>query len=242
MVDFFRRISEPEQEGCDLLTGSTQSLQGGIMSSNSTAQEERFPPYKSLYDQIKEGEVKVFFNGRPPSPPEYRFWACVDKNGPLISEILGHCWFWTGCRNRRGYGSLWVDGKNILAHRFSYLLNRGSIPDTMSVLHKCDHPPCVNPAHLWLGTHQDNMRDMRSKGRYPQQLNNRKSKLLDTQVMDILRTCIPGDPEYGQRALARKYGVNCGLICLIWQGRYRPHIYDIWLAEGCPSIHPRGQK
>lgn len=92
-----------------------------------------------------------------------RFWAQVSK--------AGICWIWRG-QVHRGYGrfSARQGGKlrNVGAHRLSYLLLRGPIPDGLCVLHNCpdgDNPLCVNPAHLWLGTNTDNIADREQKGR-----------------------------------------------------------------------------
>lgn len=87
-----------------------------------------------------------------------QFWNRVEKTNI--------CWLWTGAkRDNNNYGCLVVNGKRILAHRFSWILHNGYIPKKMCVLHKCDNPPCVNPAHLFLGTQSDNMHDMYKKGR-----------------------------------------------------------------------------
>jgi len=81
-----------------------------------------------------------------------------------IHEITG-CWEWAGHRNLKGYGSAW-DGKTMTrAHRVAYRVFVGAIPEGLFVLHRCDNPPCCNPEHLFLGTHLDNMEDMRNKGR-----------------------------------------------------------------------------
>lgn len=75
------------------------------------------------------------------------------------------CWEWVGHKDPNGYGRLNIGGKPILAHRISYMLQYGDVPDEMDVLHKCDTPKCVNPEHLFLGTQADNVRDMHEKGR-----------------------------------------------------------------------------
>lgn len=91
---------------------------------------------------------------------EARFWARVKQ------DAGDACWLWTGSRQSPvRYGRLLVEGQRVYAHRFSWILHYGMIPDGLYVLHQCDTPPCVRPDHLFLGTHSDNMQDMRSKGR-----------------------------------------------------------------------------
>lgn len=103
---------------------------------------------------------KPNLHGRPLSE---RFWARVEI-GPH-----GACWHWLGGRHQnQGYGRLNEGvprGKTIYAHRVSWLLHFGEIPDGLCVLHRCDNPPCVNPAHLFLGTVTDNNADRHAKGR-----------------------------------------------------------------------------
>lgn len=82
-----------------------------------------------------------------------------------VSKTEG-CWNWTGCKVvHGGYGQISRNNKMMLAHRASYEIHFGKIPDGMDVLHTCDNPACVNPSHLWYGTHTDNMRDKVRKGR-----------------------------------------------------------------------------
>ncbi len=117
------------------------------------------------------------YDGSPmgnPRPLTDRFWEKVDKRGP------DECWEWTA---GRATSTLWTKGKPkfdygifhrgsedeyqaVQAHRMSWELHNGSIPDSLFVCHTCDNPPCVNPGHLFLGTHLDNMRDRKAKGRY----------------------------------------------------------------------------
>jgi len=75
------------------------------------------------------------------------------------------CWIWEGIKGRGGYGKTFKDGKTMSAHRLSYEIFKGPIPDGLLICHSCDNPKCVNPSHLWAGTHQENTDDMMRKKR-----------------------------------------------------------------------------
>lgn len=93
---------------------------------------------------------------------EFRFKEKISKGD------ANACWEWRGAQDGRGYGSFWLDGKLEKAHRASLILLDGiDISSGMCVCHSCDNPICVNPNHLWLGTHTDNMHDLIKKNKFP---------------------------------------------------------------------------
>lgn len=99
-------------------------------------------------------------------PPKYlerlksRFWAKVDKK---VGQ--NGCWLWTGYLNQDGYGRIWIETRMVMAHRVAYAITNSDVPENLSVCHSCDNPGCVNPEHLWLGSHLENMTDMYQKKR-----------------------------------------------------------------------------
>ena len=76
------------------------------------------------------------------------------------------CWIWTSAKSGNGYGAITLRRKSMAAHRVSFIIHKGEIPDGLIVMHSCDVPLCVNPDHLSLGTHRDNAADMVAKGRH----------------------------------------------------------------------------
>lgn len=98
------------------------------------------------------------YNASRSVPVEYRFWKFVDRLGD------DDCWLWRGSIQGK-YGSIRIEGKSAGAHRVSYQLHKGEIPEGLVVMHSCDVPLCVNPNHLSVGTYSDNTQDMLRKGR-----------------------------------------------------------------------------
>lgn len=140
--------------------------------------------------------------------PVQRFWAKVNKGKPE------DCWLWTAAANRdRGYGVLGINGRVVYAHRFSYELHRSLIPKGLQVRHSCDTPRCVNPAHLSLGTHLDNMTDMTLRGRQNKGESVPTSKLTTQQVQEIRGLCERGGLTLQQ--VGDMYGVTRQAVSLI---------------------------
>ncbi len=83
-----------------------------------------------------------------------------------IPEPNSGCWLWLGSVTQSGYGNAWTNGKNMRAHRLSWMIHNGDIPKEMCVLHRCDTPACINPGHLFLGTQLENIKDRDAKGRH----------------------------------------------------------------------------
>lgn len=151
-------------------------------------------------------------------PIAARFWSKVNQTPTATG-----CWLWTAA-TIRGYGQIadYVNGKKrpVYAHRVSWELSCGEIPDGLSVLHRCDVPLCVNPAHLFLGTQADNLADARTKGRLVDGAHKRK--LSDAAYAEILTQPF----AVGSRAaLARKFGVSTASISRIRAGQQGASTY-----------------
>jgi len=142
---------------------------------------------------------------------------CMTQKDKFLEKVnkTDSCWLWNAGKTPNGYGHLKVNQVQYLAHRYSWLLHKGEIPDGLCVLHKCDVKECVNPDHLWLGTKGDNWRDCIAKGRHnPGAKGERcwKAKLTTVQVRSIRQRYLV---EHNQSALAREFGVTSGTICRI---------------------------
>lgn len=123
----------------------------------------------------------------------------------LHAEITDTCWLWTAAHGYKGYGQFGIDGCLYPAHRVAYLLSGHFIPEGYQVLHSCDNPPCVNPAHLRAGTAKENSQDMVERGRWRGGHGGPgRQKLSPREVREICTRLQNGESG---RALATEFGV-----------------------------------
>lgn len=146
---------------------------------------------------------------------EKRFWSKVNKTDG--------CWEWTAGKTH-GYGTMLGYGKLVRSNRLSWELHFGPIPEGMQVCHHCDNRGCVNPAHLFLGTNQDNVNDMVAKGRNRcgdvRGEDHPLSKLTEANVLEIRER----SGSESQTKLAREYGVSQSLISVVIRREAWTHI------------------
>jgi len=149
--------------------------------------------------------------------PVSRFWSKVDK-----SEGPDACWVRQASADKDGYGYIRFNGKHSQkAHRVAWQITSGSIPRGMHVLHYCDNPCCVNPKHLFLGTNDDNMRDMVSKGRQSRGRSHCHAKLSERHVREIRRL---SDKGVSHRVMAEKFSVTRACIGKAVRGETWGHV------------------
>ena len=151
-----------------------------------------------------------------PNPVD-RFWAQVDKSG--------ECWTWTGYLTKKGYGSITWGKRQRPAHRVSWMIHFGEIPEGLVVRHRCDNPPCVRPDHLELGTVGDNVGDMWERGNpvIPALRGGQhpRAKLTDEQVAEIKRLRASGVTA---PAIAEQFGVSKWTVYKIGEGTRWKHV------------------
>lgn len=151
-----------------------------------------------------------------------RFASKVDRSGD--------CWAWSGHRSAKGYGRFYLSRLAFLgAHRFAWIMENGPIPDGLHVLHRCDNPPCVNPAHLFLGTNADNTADKVAKGRCrmpPVRRGERhhEARLTAEAVVEIRQAYAAGGVSY--QDLAERFGVHNATISRAVNRKYWSHVID----------------
>lgn len=135
-------------------------------------------------------------------------------------DFTQSCWQWTAYLDKSGYGQFRDGKKQVKAHRYSWIISYGEIPDGLCVLHKCDNPRCVNPAHLFLGTIQDNNLDKTIKGRSAKHEGNGRAELSELDVEQIRFTYRRNSNGwFSQKGLSWIYGVTQVQIGRIVNGK-----------------------
>ena len=179
----------------------------------------------SSHDVPAQGYIKG-------TPRDYISGHHLQRSAASLSEAFWQycpggddeqCWEWQGTLKSSGYGTFRYKYKQYAAHRVSYELHKGEIVDGLCVCHTCDNRRCVNPAHLWLGTHADNVRDMVQKGRTRQTRgqDNHLAKLTEADVISIRELAKQG---IVRRVIAKQFGVSTAHIHRIVWRRMWAHV------------------
>lgn len=142
-----------------------------------------------------------------------------------ISGPSTACWEWQAGLNKDGYGRFKVRNHDELAHRVSYTIHHGPIPNYRLVCHSCDNPGCVNPKHLWLGSCGDNTQDMMRKGRHrcagAAGDSNPRAVLSEDEALQIIDLIMQG---LNNKQIAARFGVAHSTISCIRRGKSWKHI------------------
>jgi hypothetical protein len=226
MKSFWDRVLKASPDECWIWTGVVRhSGHGTLLVNGSRKQAHRFAyelsfgPLPVDQELVQTCNNKLCVNPKHLviATPEFRFWSKV---------VVGNkddCWPWTASLFHDGYGEFGLNGKVVRAHRYSYELAHGQIPDNQLVLHSCDNPPCVNPNHLFLGDDLVNSHDMFSKGRekrLPGILNG-NSVLDDATVIEIRHL---SDSGMKGTEIASIIGVHKNTVYNVLNNKYWKHV------------------
>ena len=140
-----------------------------------------------------------------PSPPFFRFLQLCEKSDT-------GCWEWKGSSSRNGYGQFKAFGKMVAAHRFSYELHKGPIPEGAHILHACDNKRCVNPDHLRAGTHAENMADAGARGLMPRGRNHHAFGKRNPRPSQAHRVRVLGQEYPSKKEAERTLGLGAGTV------------------------------
>lgn len=221
VASFWARVDKLEGENaCWIWTGGKLSTGYGLFSYNYQSENASHFVYRLMVGPVPPGAWLIHSCKQPscvrpdhlilslrPNDWVERFWIKVKKGEGDA------CWEWIAGTTKTGYGQFLHGGTMVKAHRLSYELCVGPIPDGLWVLHRCDNRTCVNPAHLFLGNNDDNVADMMQKGRNQKGEQNGMAKLTPELVKKIRSEYAETKTTYGR--LAKKYNVSTMSICRI---------------------------
>lgn len=226
--ELWSRLSIPSADACWEWQGGSASTRYPVINLGDGVYER---PHKLAY-RIHFGETRrpirqTCGNTRCANPAHLAlvkdksdFWSQVDRRSP------DECWPWIGRRNELGYG---VTGTNTRAHRISWALANGREAGSLDVCHRCDNPPCVNPAHLFLGTHAENMADRARK------LRVRQRVLTPEQVQEVRSLYRPWSRTNGAQALARRLNVPIDSVRNAVHRRTCRYDHELLSAKGAST-------
>ncbi len=183
-------------------------------------------PKPRAIEQLPSSADALAGRTSPSQPGEGILQMCGQFHEKYEIVEPGGCWVWMGATDRDGYGRLQTGSRAsgnrlvLRAHRVSYEIAFGSIPNGLCVLHRCDNPPCVNPEHLFLGTNADNSADMVRKGRASKLRgeNHHSTKITDLQVAEIRSL----NETLTHREIATRFGISRGHVTNLTSEKYRP--------------------
>ena len=181
--------------------------------------------YPAIYQWAKAGRKYL-----DPVTTADRFWSKVQKTET--------CWVWIGAHVPRGYGIIHIrsQDRNVYAHRYSWEIHYGPVPDGLLVCHTCDNPPCVRPDHLFVGSVQDNSTDAKAKGRtasgerhgtkthpeaFPKGSQCTHAKITEDQVREIRLAAANGEKR---ASIGTRYGLHPAYVSLVVARRRWTHV------------------
>ena len=176
---------------------------------------------------------------RTPAPRLSRLNPAERFHAKVVQGEADQCWPFVGARHASGHGQFFVSKERgrLSAHAFALELATGSpCPPGMETCHRCDNPPCCNPAHLYFGTRKQNVDDMWRRDRGPRGVRHVNARLNDTSVVAIRTRFAEGDT---QTALAAEFGLNAAYISDIVNGRTWKHVGGPTKTHGRPGRRPR---
>lgn len=214
---FWSHVDKRGADECWLWNGYLKhGRQGSVLLSGHTHRPVQRVAYELTIGPIPPGHFVLHHcgNGHCCNPAHLYLSDALPSRDTFWSFVAvgskDDCWIWTGRKHSGGYGSLMIDGQWLTSHRLAYELTHGQIPTGMYICHRCNNPPCCNPAHLYAGTAKDNADDCMRAGRFsraPRFYGERHpASKLTAETVDRIRD-IYAAGQCSQRKLANMFGI-----------------------------------